>query len=123
MRLYIQQNRPKTLDEAVQISIEIEAFQKADKQRPAVRKFIRGVETAEYRVEEVAVNKANTSSIPNDESYQSLKAEIEELKKMVKQLSIRQKEKHCYKCKQQGHFAYNCPLNKKTANTNNKTLN
>lgn len=82
MRLYIQQNRPKTLDEAVQISIEIEASQKAEKQRPAVRKYLREVEIPQYNIEEVAAN--NTTPSSNDSTnWESLKSDIEELKKMM----------------------------------------
>ncbi|XP_046571011.1 uncharacterized protein LOC124279245, partial [Haliotis rubra] len=44
MRLRVQQSRPRTLDEAVQLAVELEAFQHAEIQRQGGRKLARVIE-------------------------------------------------------------------------------
>lgn len=58
MRLKNQQSRPKVLNEAVKVAVELEAFDKAERQRQA-NKYIRG---ASHMPEHVDKSKSEVSN-------------------------------------------------------------
>ncbi|KAL3872655.1 hypothetical protein ACJMK2_035870 [Sinanodonta woodiana] len=94
LRLRIQQVRPKSLDEAIQVGVELKAFNRADFQRKDLKRYARTV-----------TSEAGLSDI------QELKREVAELKTLLKDLTAKYAAENgkkgipiCYKCGEMGHF-------------------
>lgn len=95
-------------NEAVKVAVELEAFDKAERQRQG--KYVRGT--------------ANTSVSPISSSdHSAIQPLLEKLDKLLNAHEPRKQPDNitegaspkfrCYKCKQLGHIKRNCPLNKK----------
>ena len=115
MCLKIQQSRPKVFNEAVKVAVELEAFDKAERQRQG-NKYVRGT----------AVTSVSTDSSSEHSTIQPL------LGKLDKLLNGHERRKRpdgvtegaspgfrCSKCKKLGRFKRNCPLNKTPSTEDN----
>ena len=97
IRWKVRQSRPRDLDEAAQITIELEAFMAAEKDKKSVR----------------AVEKVSTSADPQlKEMIQQLQQELKEIKGQQggKYRKDQGGERKCYKCGEPGHLANRCPI-------------
>ena len=119
MRLKIQQTRPKVFNEAVKVAVELEAFDKAERQRQG-NKYVRGT---------------SSNSTPDDVSSETTVI-LQKLSKFLDQADATntpsssdvrgqystQRKVRCYKCKKLGHIQRNCPYNKNqsTESTENR---
>ena len=117
MRLKIQQSRPKVFNEAVKVAVELEAFDKAERQRQG-NKYVRGT----------ACTSVSTES-PSEHSV--IQPILERLDKLLKSHETKTASPdsanrgsnpkfRCYKCKQPGHFQRDCPQTKKNRPEGNK---
>lgn len=108
MRLKIQQSRPKVLNEAVKVAVELEAFDKAERQRQA-NKYIRG---ASHMPEHVDKSK---SEVSNEDILKRIEQLLQHQPKSSfvnnKPQQDNKRKIRCYKCKEPGHIQRNCPLN------------
>ena len=119
MRLKIQQTRPKVFNEAVKVAVELEAFDKAERQRQG-NKYVRGT---------------SSNSTPDDGSSETTVI-LQKLSKFLDQADATntpsssdvrgqystQRKVRCYKCKKLRHIQRNCPYNKNqsTESTENR---
>ena len=120
-RLRIKQERPKSLEKALELALELESFQIASKQR--LFKTSRGTkfDTEKKRSEETE-RKGNRTTLPKDlasmyEMMDRLEKSMREcLSEVVTAIGERRKpapglEKAvCWRCGKSGHFRRNCPL-------------
>lgn len=132
MRLRIQQSKPHTVDEAVKLSIELEAFQEAEKQR--IRSLGR------RPVHSTAAKQSSMDATHDDfsETIQSLRDQFNQLNELVKGIRSempkskppgtgtadregdtsrkwnnkgrrRANDGKCWACGELGHYRHNCP--------------
>ncbi|MCG7878901.1 MAG: retropepsin-like aspartic protease, partial [Candidatus Thiodiazotropha endolucinida] len=115
MRLKIQQSRPKVFNEAVKVAVELEAFDKAERQRQG-NKYVRGTSCTS----KVAEPSANIESSAILQKLDKL-LDLNETKKPPYSGNGGIKSKvRCYKCKKIGHIQRNCPENKHQGSVNRK---
>ena len=117
----IQQTRPRTLDQAVRIAVELEAFQAANKQK-STKKAVRAVtfkdSTTESNQEiEEVVNRMQRLMT---EGLQALERQVNELKSdrhaPQNRNSRRPVTYTCYHCGEKGHIRTSCPQLRKRLN-------
>lgn len=103
-RWKIKQSRPKTLNDALEIAVELEAFQLADRQK--------GLQARTAHVAKIG------SPTQTDTTKSSLEKEVKELQELVKRLQrggqpqaqrARQFTKGCWACGETDHFRRDCP--------------
>ncbi|KAK3728412.1 hypothetical protein QZH41_020431, partial [Actinostola sp. cb2023] len=108
MRWKIRQARPKSLNEALGVAVELEAFMSAEKQRQ------RSARAAQV----------TTNSAENDKTKKlndDLREEIEELKRLVQGLGAVQQNHQrfrgdgCWACGDKNHLRRDCPKRAQTA--------
>ena len=106
MRLKIQQTQPKVFNKAVKVAVELEAFDKAERQRQG-NKYVRGTssDSTTYDVSSETtvllqklskfLDQADAINTPSSSDVRG-------------QYSIPRKVR-CYKCKKLEHIQRNCP--------------
>lgn len=126
-RWHIQQSRPRTIDEAVRVAVELEAFHAAEKHRGATKKMVRvvqpDVEIGRYDRQEQRLKQTEDAILQvqhlMDKGFQALE---EKLSRMSLQKtnyretdrrrdfkgSSRPKQVECYHCGELGHIRPEC---------------
>ena len=122
-RLRLKQNKPRNLDEAVCMAIELEAFQKAEAEQTGTTgtKYIRMTATDEVSrlQKKIAVLERQLNRLQEDRRAhmmwpskavnQNLRRDRKnDLDQHVKGQSRMKKEVRCWKCNQTGHFQARC---------------
>ena len=107
LRWKIFQTRTKSLDEALEIAIECEAFQTAEMQRPNFHNHVRNIETSHGTV------KAEATVLPVlQEVLDALKSLQSDQRSSSSKISGQRHDwshKTCYGCGQTGHIQKCCP--------------
>ena len=119
MRLKLQQTRPKVFNETVKVAVELEAFDKAERQRQG-NKYVRGTfsnGTPDDVSSETTVILQKLSKYLDhaDATNTPISSDVRG------QYSTPRKVR-CYKCKKMGHIQRSCPYNKNqsTESTENR---
>ena len=130
MRLRIKQARPQTLNDAIRLAVELEAFIKSDTKRVEKMSHLRVVKSNAL---------PDRSSFNNDElvrTLRELQSSVKELQSDVKQLKNTPQSRNieaprkqrdtpktikCYNCHKEGHISRQCPSNRREDNTRNKS--
>ena len=107
----IQQTRPLTLDQAVRIAVELEAFQLANKQK-ANRRPVRAISTIsekehqESQIEQIIARMQTLMS----EGLQTLENKISEISRPKKEYRYQGDRRaiECYNCGKKGHIRTQC---------------
>ena len=129
MRLRIQQSRPRTLNDAVRLAVEIEAFCRAERQRRQDIGFSRGISNESKDLDSSTHVNQEIKQLP-DELKSSLKAIEDKLAQLT--LSKENTKQHgekectsspqrsgyafpdkCHNCGKRGHKAEDCYFKKK----------
>ena len=125
MRLKIQQTRPKDLNEAVKVAVELEAFDRAERQRRG-QKYVR---QADAQMDGNSELKQTMELIKEDSK--KTQSSLGELVKLMKQgrreenfnnrnnskqitknkpeMDTSKPKRHCFNCGDSSHFANKCP--------------
>ena len=123
MRLKIKQTRPKDLNEAIKVAIELEAFDRAERRRKGL-KYARGSNNTDEQKETFDLRKL-TDLVQQEikkasSSKESSKWGLQEKGKKRRTCFICDDKNHlarscpkqkCYICKGLGHRAFDCPKN------------
>ena len=130
MRLRIKQSRPKTLNDAVKLAVELEAFNRAERQNNVNRGHLRNTGCSDIKDEE----KVNTITDDNlvlksmAEAIQTLTSEVTKLKELSntrahhqhpfekrsrnyrnkREFGSRNRDITCFNCGEKGHIQYKC---------------
>ncbi|XP_069109267.1 uncharacterized protein [Argopecten irradians] len=115
MRIRIKQARPKNLTEAIQLSVELEAYNRCEKKSTEGQSYLR-----------------NTTAEPSEQSemlklLQDMQKKLESLEKDVGRIKTKSKpntktntvkNRSCFNCGEEGHFKRNCPKPNKKKDVN-----
>ena len=117
MRLKVKQSRPRNLDDAIKLSVELEAFNKAEESNRTSRGYLRSADSNNRDDE----NKLNLSA--NSIAIEKLEKGMNSMQDMIKQLTEEiskfkqnsrstytpeSKERNCYNCGASDHLFRNC---------------
>jgi hypothetical protein len=117
MRLKVTQSRPRNLDDAIKLSVELEAFNKAEESNRTSRGYLRSADSNNRDDE----NKLNLSA--NSIAIEKLEKGMNSMQDMIKQLTEEigkfkqnsrstytpeSKERNCYNCGASDHLFRNC---------------
>lgn len=107
------QAQPRTLDAAVSVAVETEAFQMAEKQRTNTQRFIRGIETQ---------SKTKEEKDKSSEAISEIERKLSELTRIIRgmghldpsnpRMRNRTQERpefRCWNCGELGHGRNRCP--------------
>ena len=124
-RWRIQQTRPRSLNQAVQVAVELEAFQEADRQRGIFRKNIRAIKSVSFADEKSVNEDMNMTGNSDGHHFQpnkdmsKLMFAVEQINKRLEKLESSSRlqyqpcrhnaEVECYHCGRMGHIKPNCP--------------
>ena len=106
MRLKIQQTRPKDLNEAIKVAIELEAFDRAERQRRGL-KYARGSNNTDEQIETFDLRKL-TNLVQQEIKKASSSKESSKWGLQEKG----QKRRACFICDDENHLARSCPKQK-----------
>ena len=101
MRWKVHQSRPKTLDEALTIAVELEAFIAADRQRGRPVRAARS--SSEPQSESVRSEPQNTSFQEDLRQIKDLLLELQQTKRTSR------RPDGCWSCGERNHLARSCP--------------
>ena len=124
-RWHIQQSRPRGLDEAVRVAVELEAFQMAEKHRGTNKKTVRVVKESSHTEDEASqdqrLKRTEEALIQMQQTFQALELKLENVCDNIQQKentvarygSDRKRQDwrqmRCYHCGEPGHKRPECP--------------
>ena len=119
-RWRIQQTRPQSIDQAVRVAVELDAFQEAERQRGIFRKNIRAIKSVSFKEDmDVTGNSDAHHSQPNQDMSKLMFAielinkrleNVENSSRPRRQPRCDHAEVECYNCGQLGHIRPQCPV-------------
>jgi len=122
MRLKVQQARPTTINDAVQIAVELEAFARAELQRQGGKRHVRGVSSQDEE-QGPAIRELREQMMELTRLVSELTTEVRSTKQSRKVPERRRNRNYeelvCFGCGQQGHFKKDCPA-KKSCNSDSR---
>lgn len=121
MRIRIKQSRPQNLNEAIRLAVELEAYNRAERQNQISKGHLRVSNTEQT----TPVTTAEASETSMEVWMKSMEANMNALTNAIKQLRTREsarksydrksgdKQGRCYGCNKESHIKRNCPNVKK----------
>lgn len=113
-RWRIQQARPQSIDEAVRVAVELEAFQEAEKQRGIYRRSARAIQQIEAPASnegDLQAPQENFNMMQMQRMLQQIVGQLRDMNRQGQRPRPRQPRPdiECYQCGQPGHIRPDCP--------------
>ena len=124
-RWHIQQSRPRSLDEAVRVAVELEAFQVAEKHRGTNKKTVRVVKESSHTEDDASqdqrLKRTEEALVQMQQTFQALELKLENVCDNIQQkentVTRRESDRkrkdwkpiECYHCGEPGHKRPECP--------------
>jgi hypothetical protein len=116
MRLKVKQSRPRNLDDAIKLSVELEAFNKAEESNRTSRGYLRSADSNNRDDENklnlsasIAIEKLEKGMNSMQDMIKQLTEEIGKFKQNSKSTyAPESKERNCYNCGSSDHLFRNC---------------
>ena len=133
-RWRIQQTRPRKLDDAVRVAVELEAFQQAEKQRGLYRKP--AIRTVQFQTTSADKDEHNAQLNDLPKTLSDIQAKLNDITRQMQpsmttsaqprprdnpQYSTPRQPGACFECNEMGHFKNQCP--KLRGRNNNRSYN